>query len=215
MIGEAIDELTDEIGVGLGAACTAVGRPRSSHYRWTHPMQGPPASRKGQAQPQALSEAEREQVLAVLRDERFVDQAPPSVYATLLDEGEYLCSISTMYRLLREQGETGERRRQATHPATVKPELQADRPNAVWSWDITKLLGAAKWTYYYLYVIIDIYSRYVPGWLLADRPPPWPSSCWVTPASARTSITGSCPSTPIVAVRCPPSPSRCCCPISG
>jgi putative transposase len=173
MIDEAIAELTgDDIGVSIEAACTAVGRPRSSHYRRVGRPHGPPApprSRKGQAQPRALTPAERADVLSVLRSERFVDQAPPSVYATLLDEGTYLCSISTMYRLLAEQGETGERRRQATHPPTVKPELQADRPNAVWSWDITKLLGPAKWTYYYLYVIIDIYSRYVPGWLLAPR----------------------------------------------
>ena len=173
MIDEAIVELTgDEIGLSVKAACQAVGRPRGSHYRRVgrpHGPPAPPASRKGQAQPRALTTDERAEVLRVLRSERFVDQAPASVYATLLDEGSYLCSISTMYRLLRETDETGERRRQATHPATVKPELQADRPNAVWSWDITKLLGPAKWTYYYLYVIIDIYSRYVPGWLLADR----------------------------------------------
>jgi putative transposase len=173
MIDDAIVELTGaDIGVSVEAACKAVGRPRSSHYRRTRPRHGPPApraSRKGQDQPRALTPAERAEVLSVLRSERFVDQAPPSVYATLLDEGRYLCSISTMYRLLAEQGETGERRRHATHPPKVKPELQADRPNAVWSWDITKLLGPRKWTYYYLYVIIDIYSRYVPGWLLAPR----------------------------------------------
>ena len=108
-------------------------------------------------------------MLSVLHHERFVDQAPASVYATLLDEGRYLCSVPTMYRLLRAAGEVRERRRQATHPATVKPELLATRPNEVWSWDITKLLGPVKWTYFYLYVIIDIYSRYVVGWLLAHR----------------------------------------------
>jgi putative transposase len=173
MIDETIVALTDgDIGLSVEAACQAVGRPRSSHYRRTRPSHGPPGpprSRKGQAQPRALTAAERAEVLSMLRSERFVDQAPPAVYATLLDEGTYLCSISTMYRLLREHGETGERRRQATHPPKVKPELHATEPNAVWSWDITKLLGPAKWTYYYLYVIIDIYSRYVPGWLLADR----------------------------------------------
>ena len=89
------------------------------------------------------------------------------MYAKLLDEGVYLASTSTMYRVLRAEGEVRERRRQATHPARVKPELLATRPNAVWSWDITKLLGPAKWTWFYLYVIIDIYSRYVPGWMLA------------------------------------------------
>lgn len=140
MIDDAIVELTGA-GVGVGAACAAVGRPRSSHHhRMTRPHgpPAPPASRKGQRQPRALSDAERAEVGSVLRDERFVDQAPPSVYATLLDEGTYLASISTMYRLLRETGETGERRRQATHPPTVKPELQADRPNAVWTWDIER-----------------------------------------------------------------------------
>ena len=105
----------------------------------------------------------------VLHSERFVDRAPATVYATLLDEERSLCSVSTMYRVLRADGETRERRRQATHPAAKKPELLATRPNEVWSWDITRLLGPAKWTYYYLYVIIDLYSRYVPGWLLASR----------------------------------------------
>jgi putative transposase len=123
-----------------------------------------------QAQPRALAADERQGVLEVLHDERFVDQAPASVYATLLDEGRYLASISTMYRILRDAHEMpGDRRRHATHPAHVKPELQATAPNQVWSWDITKLLGPAKWTWYYLYVILDIYSRYVPGWLLAHR----------------------------------------------
>ena len=128
MIDDTIVELTDEVGLGIGAACTAVGRPRSSHHRRTSPAHGPPAppaSRKGQRQPRALTDAERTETLSVLHDERFVDQAPASVYATLLDENRYLCSISSMYRLLRERGETGERRRQATHPATVKPELVA------------------------------------------------------------------------------------------
>jgi hypothetical protein len=105
----------------------------------------------------------------VLHHERFVDQAPASIYATLLDEGRYLCSVPTMYRVLRVEDEVRERRRQATHPATVKPELLANRPNEIWSWDITKLLGPAKWTYFHLYVVIDIFSRYVPGWLLAPR----------------------------------------------
>jgi putative transposase len=108
-------------------------------------------------------------VLTVLHDERFYDQAPASVWATLLDEGSYLCSPSTMYRLLRAAGETGDRRRHATHPATVKPELVAAAPNRVWSWDITKLAGPAKWTWYYLYTILDIYSRYVVGWMVAAR----------------------------------------------
>jgi putative transposase len=108
-------------------------------------------------------------VLGLLHQERFVDQAPATIYATLLDEGRYVCSVPTMYRVLRAADEVHERRRQATHPATVKPELVATAPNSVWSWDITKLLGPEKWTYFHLYVIIDIYSRYVPGWLLARR----------------------------------------------
>jgi putative transposase len=106
-------------------------------------------------------------VLEVLHAERFWDQAPASVYATLLDEGVYLASISTMYRLLRAAGETGDRRRHATHPARVKPELVATKPNQVWSWDITKLAGPARWTWYYLYVVLDVFSRYVVGWMVA------------------------------------------------
>jgi putative transposase len=112
---------------------------------------------------------ERQAVLDTLHEERFCDQAPASVWATLLDEGDYLCSTSTMYRLLRQRGETGDRRRHATHPARVKPELVADGPNQCWSWDITKLAGPAKWTWYYLYTILDIYSRYAVGWMVAAR----------------------------------------------
>ena len=105
----------------------------------------------------------------MLHSDRFVDMSPAEVWATLLDEGVYLGSQSTFYRLLRQAGEVRERRAQATHPAKVKPELVANGPNQVWSWDITKLLGPAKWTYYYLYVILDIYSRYVVGWMVASR----------------------------------------------
>jgi putative transposase len=157
--------------VGPTAACRAVGQPRSSWYR--HHRQSPapprPPGPPKRPQPHALSPAERRQVLEVLHDERFWDTAPASVYATLLDEGVYLASISTMDRLLRQQGETGDRRRHATHPARVKPELLATAPNQCWSWDITKLHGPAKWTWYYLYVILDIYSRYVVGWMAAHR----------------------------------------------
>lgn len=130
---------------------------------------GPRLARERLPQPRALSEAERTEVLGVLHHERFVDQAPASIYANLLDEGRYLCSVPTMYRILRTEDEVRERRRQATHPATVKPELVATGPNEIWSWDITKLRGPQKWTYFHLYVIIDIFSRYVPGWLLAPR----------------------------------------------
>jgi putative transposase len=155
--------------VGTAAACRSTGWPRSSWYR-THPRSPvpprPPRPPR-RPQPRALSPVERQQILDVLHAERFWDQAPTSVYATLLDEGVYLASIATMYRLLREQGETGDRRRHATHPPRVKPELLASGPNQCWSWDITKLHGPAKWTYYYLYVLLDIYSRYVVGWMVA------------------------------------------------
>src|SRR5262249_19249473 len=154
--------------IGKRAACAALGRSRATYYR-RHRRSPPPLrpDRKRSPQPRALSSTERSEVLSVLHDERFVDLAPASVYAHLLDAGRYLCSVPTMYRLLRAEGEVRERRRQATHPATVKPELVAFKPNQVWSWDITKLLGPVKWTYFYLYVVIDIFSRYVPGWLLA------------------------------------------------
>jgi putative transposase len=157
--------------VGTVRACRAVGQPRASWYR-RHRQSLPPSRPPRPApapQPRALSQAEREQVLEVLHQERFWDTAPASVYATLLDEGRYLASVSTMYRLLRERGETGDRRRHATHPARVKPELVASGPNQVWSWDITKLAGPTKWTWYHLYTILDIYSRYAVGWMVAAR----------------------------------------------
>jgi len=167
MIDDAITELTPMVGVS--GACAAVGRPRATHYRWHRTSPAPQRpERAPKPQPRELSAAERENVLAVLHEERFVDLAPGEVHAILLDEGRYLCSESTMYRLLRdEHGLVRERRRQATHPPRVKPELVAHGPNQCWSWDITKLHGPAKWTYYYLYSIIDIYSRYTVGWMLA------------------------------------------------
>jgi transposase InsO family protein len=168
MADQAIRDLAPV--VGTRAACAAVGWPRATYYRHHRPRPvAPRPARSPTPQPRALSPTERAEVLGLLHHERFVDQAPASVYATLLDEGRYLCSVPTMYRLLRAEGEVRQRRRQAQHPATVKPELVATGPNQVWSWDSTKLLGPAKWTYYYLYVSVDIYSRYVPGWLLAPR----------------------------------------------
>jgi putative transposase len=156
---------------GAAGACRAVGQPRSSWYRAHRrsPAPPPPPHPAPRPQPRALGAAERQQVLEVLHEERFWDAAPASVYATLLDEGSYLASVSTMYRLLRAASETGDRRRHATHPARVKPELLATAPNQCWSWDITKLAGPAKWTWYYLYTILDIYSRYVVGWMVAAR----------------------------------------------
>ena len=166
MIDEAIDELGSV--VGTAAACVAVGRPRSTHYRWHRQSPPPPKPERVPAgQPRALSEVERKEVRRVLNSDEHVDEAPATVYAKLLDDGIYLASVPTMYRILRSAGEVRERRRQATHPAHKKPELVATRPNEVYSWDITKLLGPVKWTYYYLYVVIDIYSRYVPAWMLA------------------------------------------------
>jgi putative transposase len=168
---QAIAELAPVIGTR--AACAAVGRPQASHYR--RHRHGPPPARPApvphaeRAQPRSLSEAERRAILDALHAERFVDASPAEVWATLLDEGVYLGSLSTFYRLLRERGESRDRRAQASHPATVKPELVATGPNQVYSWDITKLRGPAKWSYFYLYVIIDIYSRYVVGWMVATR----------------------------------------------
>ncbi len=117
----------------------------------------------------ALSGPERQAVLDAVHHPRFVDRSVPHIYATLLDEGAYHCSMSTMYRILHEAGEVGERRDQATRPAHVKPELCATAPREVFAWDITKLHGPQKWTYYYLYAVIDIFSRYIVGWMVADR----------------------------------------------
>ena len=156
---------------GMRAACAAVGAPQASYYR--RHRASPPARRHepvpqgGRSQPRTLAPAERQAILDVLHSERFADLAPAEVWATLLDEGIYLGSVSTFYRVLRQAGESRERRRQATHPPTVKPELIATASNQVWSWDITKLHGPAKWTYYYLYVILDIFSRYATGWMVA------------------------------------------------
>jgi len=128
-----------------------------------------PIGHRDRAQPRALSEVEQQAIRDVPHSDRFADMTPAEVWAILLDEGRYLGSVSTFYRLLRRAGETAERRRQATHPATVKPELLATQPNQVYSWDITTLRGPVKWTYYHLYVILDIYSRYVVGWMVASR----------------------------------------------
>jgi putative transposase len=151
----------------LRGACAAVGEARARWYR--RHRQSPPPKREWAlaAQPRALSEVERKELRRVLNSPDHVDEAPATAYAKLLDQGVYLASVPTMYRLLRANDEVGERRRQATHPAATKPELLATRPNEVYSWDITKLLGPVKWTWFYLYVILDIYSRYVPGWMLA------------------------------------------------
>ena len=166
MIDDAVTELTPI--VGRTPALSAVGVDRATWYRRHRTIPAPPRpDRVPRPQPRALSSVERKEVKALLDSDEFVDEAPRTVYAKLLDQGTYLCSPSTMYRILREHDEVRERRRQATHPAHKKPELIATRPNEVWSWDITKLHGPEKWTYFYLYVILDIWSRYVVGWMLA------------------------------------------------
>lgn len=163
----AIGELVDQKSCTRVQACRLTGRSRASHYRAGKPREPKTPAPQRKPQPRELSEKEKAAVLAVLHSDRFIDMAPAEVYATLLDEGVYLASVPTMYRLLRAAGQVRERRAQATHPARVKPELAADGPNRVWSWDITKLHGPSKWTYFYLYVILDIYSRHVVGWMLA------------------------------------------------
>ena len=158
------------------AACDFLSVSRASFYR-QRPVLGPPGAPAtepalpvGRTVPaRSLSEAEREAVLQVLHEERFQDRSPAAVQATLLDEGQYLCSTRTMYRILEQEGESRERRDQLVHPAYHKPELLATAPNQLWSWDITKLRGPAKWTYFYLYVILDVFSRYVTGWMIAYR----------------------------------------------
>jgi putative transposase len=155
--------------VGTSAACHALCMPRASYYRERRKAFSPAVTALRPSPARALGPAERETVLAHLHGERFQDRSPAAVYATLLDEGHYHCSIRTMYRLLEQRGESRERRDQLIHPPYKKPELLATAPNQLWSWDITKLLGPAKWTYFYLYVILDVFSRYVTGWMVAMR----------------------------------------------
>ena len=155
--------------VGTTPACAAVGVARATFSRYRQVAESPRPAKPRPTPPRALSADERRAVLDTLHSERFADRAPAEVYATLLDEDRYLCSIRTMYRLLHGAQEVRERRDQLRHPQYHKPELLATGPNQVWSWDITKLLGPAKWSYFYLYVIMDIFSRYVVGWTLAER----------------------------------------------
>jgi putative transposase len=159
--------------IGTRAACAAAGVAQASWYRRHRtspaPLRPAPVPQRDRVQPRALAAAERRAILDALHSERFTDTAPAEAWATLLDEGTYLGSVSTFYRVLREAGESRERRAQAAHPAAVKPELAAAGPNQVYSWDITKLHGPAKWAYYHLYVILDIFSRYAVGWMVATR----------------------------------------------
>jgi putative transposase len=159
----AAEQLSEQTSVS--AACELLGIPRSSFYRARQPKR---ESKPRPTPKRALKPGEKDQVRQTLNSERFQDSAPRQVYAALLDDGEYLCSWRTMYRILDEYKEVRERRDQLRHPNYIKPELLATGPNQLWSWDITKLKGPAKWTYYYLYTILDVFSRYVPGWLIAE-----------------------------------------------
>ena len=159
----AVDDATPTLGAA--PACRVLGLSRASLYRGRRPAA---VARPRPAPPRALDPVERQSVLDLLHT-RFIDQAPAQVHATLLDEGTYLCSPRTMYRVLDAAHEIKERRNQVRRPHYAAPELLATRPNAVWSWDITKLRGPATWTYFYLYVILDIFSRYVVGWMIAPR----------------------------------------------
>jgi len=156
--------------VGVAAACAAFELARASFYRARRPGPARVTAEQGDsACARRLGVGARAAVLAVLHEERFVDLSVPEVWAALLDEGRYLCSISTMYRLLRGVAESGERRAQRRLPHYPLPRLVASGPNQVWSWDITKLAGPVKWLYFSLYVLLDIFSRYVVGWLVAER----------------------------------------------
>ena len=151
--------------IGVQAACATLIVPRSSLYRARTKRSERTIPK---ISPRAFSEAEKIKVRQELNSERFQDQSPREVYATLMDEGCYLCSWRSMYRILDENHEVRERRDQLRHPNYVKPELLATASNQLWSWDITKLLGPTKWTYFYLYVILDVFSRYVVGWMIAE-----------------------------------------------
>ena len=167
MIDAAVAQLAPE--VGTAAACRSLNTSRAGVYRRRSPRSVTAQRQVLHASHRALSAVERSTVLATLNSERFVDDSPAHVYATLLDEGTYLASERTMYRILAANNEVRERRDQLRHPHYAKPELLATKPNELWSWDITKLLGPQKWTCYHLYVIMDVFSRYVVGWMLAHR----------------------------------------------
>jgi len=174
MMIDAMEQLTPTLGVK--GACNAIAVPRATYYRNqarqqtslidVDELETSPTKRQSLRR---LHKVERQEILDILHSTRFMDSSPGEVVATLLDEGVYHCSERTMYRILDEYGENRERRNQLTHPAYKKPELLATEQNQVWSWDITKLNGPVKWTYFYLYVIIDIFSRYVVGWMIAER----------------------------------------------
>ena len=152
--------------VGIARACNALGIPRSTYYRSLLPAKVPAARTKP---PRALTDAEKNDVLGVLNSTEFCDTVPRQIWATMLDRGEFLAHWRTMYRILKENKLVKERRNQLRHPAYEAPELLATQPNEVWSWDITRMRGPEKWSCFYLYVIMDIFSRYVVGWMVAKR----------------------------------------------
>lgn len=166
----SVTELAAE--VGARASCNALGMPRASYYRWTSPPSPRETFQAVVRTPshRALSDREKQGVLDILHSGRFLDRSPAHVVAELLGEGIWLSSERTMYRILKTNGETQERRRQRTHPVYVKPQLVASGPNQVWTWDITKVRSLAQGIWFYLFVLLDIFSRYVVGWTLARRP---------------------------------------------
>lgn len=167
MIYPAVDELAEH--TSIKKACDLLGRPRGSHYRAKQSVvYGPAPKPTRPTPPNALTQAEQAEVIGVLTSERFCDKSVTQTWATLLDEGTYLCSMSTMHRLLRKHGAAGERRRQATHPPKKKPELLATGPGQVWSWDITKVRGPGRGIWFQLYVVLDIFSRYVVAWTVQN-----------------------------------------------
>lgn len=176
--------------VGVQAACSALGLARSTFYRHRTPTVRP--ARERPRPPLALSAQEREAVVEVLHSERFVDRSPHQIWATLLDEEQtYLCCPRTMYRILEAEGELRERRNQRRTRTYAKPELVATAPNQVWTWDITKLKGPVKWTYYHLYVVLDMYSRYVVGWTVAPRESSSQAQRLITESMSRQGVEGS------------------------
>lgn len=167
---DAVEQVAPELGVSQ--ACRVIGVARATFYRHRRPprtrscIDRPPT--RPRFRPNALAPCELQRVLDTLHEPRFLDASPTEVYYTLLDEGTYIASLRSLYRVLAANGEVRERRDQLRHPSHPVPRLCADRPNVVWTWDVTKLLGPAKWTYYYLYVLLDLYSRYAVGWTVAS-----------------------------------------------
>jgi len=186
---EAVEQLAP--AVGRKRACAALSVPRATLYRRRERQAAAageqPASRP--PPPLQLNAAERQRVAELLHAERFIDASPHTIYATLLDEGHYHCSVRTMYRILAQEGELKERRNVLRHPHYTKPELLATGPNQLWSWDITKLKGPVKWTYFYLYVILDVFSRYVVGWMVASRESATLAQKLITESCAKQGIT--------------------------